>query len=358
MIILVMMAADEKTEKATPKKRRDARERGEVLKSQEVSTAVMLLSLFGVLKVFTGYLGEKTASVFVDLMKGMATSSDQFTTGLVSTYFGKVIISLLMILAPMLIAALIVGLAVNYVQVGFLFSKKALQPKMSRLNPMQGMKRIFSGRSMAELVKSIAKTVIIGLAVYDVIKSKAGDVPGLMNYDLKTSLTYIIDTSMELAFRVGIFLAILAAGDYFYQWLQYEKNLRMTKQEIKEEFRQLEGDPKIKGQIRQKQRQMGMMRMMQAVPKADVIITNPTHYAIALKYDDKVSRAPVVIAKGKDLVAQKIKEKAREHNIHMVENKPLAQALYVSTDIGEQIPEDLYKAVAEILAQVYKLKKR
>jgi flagellar biosynthetic protein FlhB len=226
------------------------------------------------------------------------------------------------------------------------------------MNPLSGLKKMVSAKSLVELIKSVVKIVIIGLVVNDVFKAKAKEVPALMTHDLNSSLKYMIDTSMDIAFRVGIFLAIYAAGDYFYQWWEYEKNLRMTKQEVKEEYKQMEGDPKIKGQIRQKQRQMGMMRMMQAVPSADVVITNPTHYAIALKYDQKVSRAPVVVAKGKDAIALRIKEKAKESNVQMVENRPLAQALYVSTDIGEAIPEDLYKAVAEILAQVYKLKKR
>ena len=210
---------------------------------------------------------------------------------------------------------------------------------------------------IVNLIKSIGKVLIIDL-LYDVLKSNMMHVPSLMTFSLAESLNFVIDLSISLALRVSIFLAVLAAGDYFWQWWQYEKNLRMTKQEVKDEYKQLEGNPEIKGRIRRKQREMAMRRMMQAVQEADVVITNPTHYAIALKYDSTKHNAPVVIAKGKDYVAQRIKEVAKEHKVEIVENKTLAQALYISTDIGEQIPEDLYKAVAEILAAVYRLKRK
>jgi flagellar biosynthetic protein FlhB len=241
--------------------------------------------------------------------------------------------------------------------VGFLFTTKALSPKFSRINPISGLARMFSFRSIIDLIKALIKAAIIAYVIYSELKGKTAEIPQLMTFEVQSSFMFMINTSMNLALKVGMYLLIIGIADYFYQWWEFEKNLRMSKQEVKEEFKLLEGDPVIKGQIKRKQREIGMRRMMQAVNQSDVVITNPTHFAIALKYDAKAYKAPVVVAKGKDFVAQKIKEKAKECKIEIVENKPLARALYATTDVGKQIPESLYKAVAEILAQIYKIKK-
>lgn len=359
MIFYLMMAeGGEKTEPASAKKKQDARKKGQVKKSQDLNSAVILLALFATLKGFSNYIGTKSAEVFVDLYSGIKLSVNEFSLDLVSNYFIKVLGSIIMICAPIFIVTIVVSILINILQVGFLKVEKALTPKFSRLNPLTGLKRLISPKALVQLIKSAVKVFIIGYVIYDVIRDKTTQVPYLMTYDILDSMSFMLDVSMDLALRIGLYLLIFAVADYFYQSWQYEKDLKMTKQEVKDEYKQLEGDPQIKGQIKAKQREVSQRRMMQAVPEADVVITNPTHYAIALKYDSKVNRAPVVVAKGKDLVAQKIKQKARESKVEIVENKLLAQTLYKTTDIGKQIPEDLYKAVAEILAQVYRLKKR
>jgi len=359
MIILIMMpSSDERTEKATPKKRRDARKEGNVVKSQEVNTSVMLLALFGVLSLVKGMMGNNIVTVFLELFRGVERGTADLSLDYVYSFLAKMFISVIIVAAPLMITALIAGVLVNVVQTGLIFTRKALAPKLSRLNPLSGLRRMFSKHTLVNLIKAIGKVLIIGFGIYDVLKSNVRYVPSLMTFSLAESLTFVIDLSLSLAFRVSIYMIILAAADYFWQWWEYEKNLRMTKQEVKYEYKLLEGHPETKGRIRRKQREMAMRRMMQAVPTADVVVTNPTHYAVALKYDSSRHNAPIVIAKGKDYVALRIKEIAKEHRVEIVENKSLAQALYISTDIGEEIPEDLYKAVAEILAVVYRLRRR
>jgi flagellar biosynthetic protein FlhB len=231
-----------------------------------------------------------------------------------------------------------------------------LQIKLNRLNPLSGLKRIFSVRSLTELIKSIFKIVVVGIIGFSYLKGEVVNMLKTMDMDVVSIAAYIGVTATNVAIRMCIALLILGVLDYGYQWWEYEKNLRMTKQEIKEEYKQTEGNPEIKSKIKQKQRQISLRRMMQSVPEADVVITNPTHYAVAIKYDIKISDAPVVLAKGQDYMALKIKEKAKENGIEIVENKSLARALYSTVEIGEKIPPDLYQAVAEVLAFVYGLK--
>jgi flagellar biosynthesis protein FlhB len=240
--------------------------------------------------------------------------------------------------------------------VGFLFTAKALRPKMSRINPKEGFKRIFSVRSLAELVKAVLKIAALGWVAWGEYVANLSRFPEMAEQGLLQGAALMADMAINIAFKMALVLLALAAADYFYQWWRREKELRMTKQEIKDEFKLTEGDPQTKSRIRQKQRQIGMMRMMQSIPTANVVITNPTHYAIALRYKEGRDAAPVVVAKGKDFVAQRIKEEARKYGVEMVENRPLAQALYVYCDIGDSVPKDMYKAVAEVLAYVYRLK--
>ncbi|HAF31556.1 MAG TPA: flagellar biosynthesis protein FlhB, partial [Anaerovibrio sp.] len=258
---------------------------------------------------------------------------------------------------PLMVFIMIIGLAMNLAQVGLNFSTETISFDPNKLNPINGAKRMFSKRSLVELIKSLLKILIIGYFVVTYLSDEIFQIPKLIYMDIFAGLNKMSDTIFFLAFKIiGVFI-VMAVMDFAYQKWQNLQDLKMSKQEVKEEFKQQEGDPKIKGKIRQKQRQMAMARMMQEVPQADVIVTNPTHFAVALKYQSGMS-APIVIAKGQDLVAQKIKAIARESNVPIVENKPLARALFAAVEIGAAIPQELYKAVAEVLAYVYRLKKK
>jgi Flagellar biosynthesis pathway, component FlhB len=242
-------------------------------------------------------------------------------------------------------------------QVGFLSTTETLTPKLEKINPIAGFKRLFSMRSVVEMIKSILKFIVLSYILYKQIYKDFPRFPTLISSSFEVSVSYMVELTMNIAFKLGLALLIIGVADYLYQWWQHEKELMMSKQEVKDEYKTTEGDPNIKGKIKQKQLQMSMLRMMSDVAKADFVITNPTHYAIAIMYDEKVSSAPIVLAKGKDFVAQKIKEKAKENEIEMIENRPLAQALYVAVDIGEQIPPEFYAAVAEILVKIYSIKR-
>ena len=354
-----MADSQEKTEKATPKKREDARKKGQVLKSAEVNTAVMVLSLFAIIIATGGMIVDAIRNMFNKYLgyavtDMLADPSEARIHRMISGAFGDI----LRIAWPLLAVAFFAGVAINLVQVGFMFSGESIKPQFSRINPMQGLKRIFSMRSVVELLKSLLKISIVGLVVYLEYTSNMKTFETIMSYDIMSAATKIFSMCISVALKACVALVAMGLMDYLYQWWEFEKNLKMTKQEIKDEYKMIEGDPKIKQAIKQKQREMSMRRMMAAIPKADVVITNPTHYAIALEYKDEEMDAPVVLAKGKDLVAQNIKRKAAEHGIPMVENKPVAQALYLSADIGEKIPPDMFAAVAEILAYVYNLKNK
>lgn len=346
----------EKTEQATPKKRQDAKERGQVLKSNELVMAGTLLIMFGALRALYPMILENLGEFATSYLTGQHMTMVQLNEGNFLPVWQNMVVGFLTIMLPLLAIALLAGVIMNVIQVGFNFSTKALEPKMSRLNPLEGIKRMFSVRSLFELAKSIAKVVAIGLVVYTAIQDNIGMFPTLMNTNLHGSLLRLSEVIFDAAFKILIVLAAIAVLDYVFQRFMFEKDLRMSKYEVKMEMKQQEGDPQIKGRIRQKQRQMAMMRMMADVPDADVVITNPTQYAVALKYDEEVGDAPKVLAIGKDHLAARIKEIAGKHNIDIVENKPLARSLYAYCQVGDFIPVDLYQAVAEILAQIYKNK--
>ncbi|MCL2415188.1 MAG: flagellar biosynthesis protein FlhB, partial [Defluviitaleaceae bacterium] len=249
-----------------------------------------------------------------------------------------------------------VGIFVNIVQVGWAPTTKTLRPNFSKLSPLKGIKRVFGMKMLLELVKALLKFAIILLVVYTMLSNEIDMLAVLFQMDLIPAVMYIGNLFVTIGMTVGIVYIFIAGIDYIYNRRKHEKELRMTKQEMKEEYKQMEGDPLIKGKIRQKMREVSMRRMMGDVPTADVIITNPTHYAIALKYDKEKSDAPFVVAKGADHLAQKIKDIAKDSNITIVEDKPLARTLYAAVEVGQEIPPNLYQAVAEVLAYVYKLK--
>lgn len=351
------MPAEEKTEKATPKKREDTRKKGQVLKSAEINTAVMVLSMFAIIYAMSNTIVRNMQTYIAgflttELLDGVTDMNEVRIHNMIIDGFGQIF----KLAWPLLAVAVIAGVAVNLAQVGFMFSGESMKPQFNRINPLEGLKRIFSMRSIVELLKSLLKIGIVGLVVYLEYMNNMKDFEQIMGFGIAASANKIFSICMSVGLKACLALVALGLADYLYQWWEFEKNLKMTKQEIKDEYKMVEGDPKVKQAIKQRQREMSQRRMMAAIPKADVVITNPTHYAIALEYKDKEMEAPVVLAKGKDIVAQNIKKKAAEHGIPMVENKPVAQALYMSVDIGSRIPDEMFAAVAEILAYVYQQK--
>lgn len=353
--INLQLFSGEKTEKATPKRRKEAREKGQVLKSKEMITAFMLLFVFLGLKFLGAYIYVSISSFTKDILSEIQYV-DEITSKSITALSVRVILKIIQIFMPIAGIALITGVALNYMQIGFLFTTKNLKFDLNKINPISGFKRLFSMRNVVEFVKSITKIGIVGYILFRYIVKEAPNFLNAIDMDVNQIAVYMGDRAISIGIRGSAVLIILGICDYVYQKWQYEKDLKMSKQEIKEEYKQTEGDPKVKGKIKERQRKMAMSRMMQEVPKADVIITNPTHYAIALIYDGDKQDAPLVVAKGQDLIAQNIKRIAKENGVITVENKPLARALYASTEIGDFIPDDLYQAVAEVLAYVYKIK--
>jgi len=347
----------DKTEKATPKKRSDLRKKGQVLQSKEVTSALGLLLIFVSLRIFGDFIYGEVKSVFHFFMNDMAAYNltDPSEIMRVVTY---TLVEIAKISAPFFIIAIVVGVMSTYVQIGFLFTTEPLKPKFSKLNPISGLKRMFSTRSLFELAKSIVKVILVAWVAWGSIEAEFTNMMKLMDLELGPLTLYLIDTAINIAIKICFVLLLIAGVDYFFQWRRHEKDIRMSKQEVKEEYKQTEGNPEIKSKIKSKQREASMRRMMKDVPKADVVITNPTHYAVAIKYEPEKRSAPYVLAKGADFMAKRIKEIAKENKIQTVENKPLAQALYNNVDVGEAIPPDLYKAVAEVLAFVYNLEGR
>ncbi len=352
-------SAGDKTERATPKKRRDARKRGQVLKSTEVNTAFCCVVMFAFMMFFAPSLLQGLSELIrVSLSTTLADYMNvELSITLLQELFVQVSLAVAGVILPILLCALLSGLLINVLQVGFLFTPSALQPKLERINPLKGFKRIFSARTVAELLKSILKITLLTYVCYKDYQTLVFQVPSLLGGDVYSTFLEILRMAFSLALKMSLIIALLAIFDYLFQWWSYEKDLRMTKQEVKDEYKLTEGDPQIKGRIRQKQRQMSAMRMMQQVPGADVVITNPTHFAIALRYEQGRDAAPMVLAKGQDFLARKIKEVAKEHHIEIVENKPLARSLYLLCEVGSEIPPEFYQAVADILVYIYRQKR-
>lgn len=342
----------EKTEKATPKKRKDAREKGQVRKSTEVITSCMLMGLFGVIRVMGPFMMLNTKKLLTRYLGGSA----HVTLGIegINTVMANAVLNFLIIMAPIFGVGVIVAVMANYVQVGWLFTTKALEPKFDRMNPLSGLKKMVSLQAFYEMLKSVFKLIIIVIIAYLQIKSHMPLILRTTNMGAMQSVGPVFTAIINTCFTISGALAIFSIVDYVYQWFKFEKDLKMSKYEVKTEFKQMEGDPQIKAKRQQKHREMSAKRMMQSVPDADVVITNPTHFAVAIKYDEEEKEAPVVLAKGKDRLAMRIKEIAKENNINIVENVEVARALYASTEVGSQIPINLYQSVAEILAYVYK----
>ena len=346
----------EKTEQATSKRRQDAREKGQVAKSRELASVAVL----GACLVYFYFGASAIATRLMELMRTSFRKSGQMTisTDTIQPLLIDLLFQTFALLAPFLLVAIIAGLMINILQVGFLFSSEAITPKFSKIDPIKGLQRLFSLRSLVELVKSLLKMAIIGFVAYLTISDESPKLPPLMDLGVSDILRYMGEVSFKIMCSTCFVLVILAVLDYGYQKWEHEKSLKMSLKEIKEENRQTEGDPLIKGRIKRLQREMAKKRMMVAVPKADVVITNPTHLAVAIRYEPETMNAPVVIAKGADFLAEKIKELARNSGVPVVENKLVAQVLYKMTPVEQAVPENLYKAIAEILAHIYSLKQK
>jgi len=352
----IQFFAGEKTEKATPKKRQDERKKGKVAKSQDVNTAILLLFSFSILFIFGGVMKNSMTTLYRQTFTEFINWD--LTENSVHQIFTGASLEVAKMLAPIVLIVIVAGLASNFMQIGFMFTTEPLKFDLKKIDPIQGAKRIFSIRALVELLKSLLKITLIAVVTFAIIWIYKDQMMMMAFKDIEGSLSFFGKTTIIMGISATLVLLFLAIFDYAYQRYDFEKNMRMSKQDIKDEHKNIEGDPLIKSKIKEKQRQMAMRRMMSEVPSADVVITNPTHYAIAIKYDEDKAIAPYIVAKGTDQIAFKIKEIAKKHDVVTVENRPLARSLYSETEIGDLVPEEFFKAIAEILAYVYRLNKQ
>ncbi|MCI9351927.1 MAG: flagellar biosynthesis protein FlhB [Lawsonibacter sp.] len=349
------MAGDSKTEKATPKKRRDERKKGNVMMSKDaVAVATLIGSLFMV-QMMGGVLLEQVRSLLNVCFSYVTPGAVSAFPGILNELLKIVIVSFVMMAGPFLAVTCVLAIGVTFFQTKMLVAGDAIKPKFSRLNPLQGFKRLFSLRSVIEALKGVLKISILLALIYNYFQKEVQGFSRFLDMELWQSCGILFREIIGLVIQIAVAFTALALFDYLYQWWDYERQLRMSKQEIKEEYKQTEGDPQVKGKIKQIQRQRAQQRMMQQVPQADVVIRNPTHFAVALRYKPGQDNAPVVLAKGMDELALRIVKVAEENGVATVENVPLAHALYDSTEIDREIPPDLYGPVAEVLVYVLKL---
>ncbi|MFY9115332.1 MAG: flagellar biosynthesis protein FlhB [Dethiobacteria bacterium] len=346
----------ERTEEPTYKRRADARKKGHVNRSMEINNAASILGIMFLLFLLGGmiYDGFRVMfSMFFEtlLLQPVSEMDIFFVSREVATHYFR-------LTGPVLLVAVVVGFAASVLQTGFLFTSEPLQPKLENINPIEGAKKIFSRRALFDLLKTILKIAIIGGVTYVFLKGRLRQLLVLINQDINVSSSILWKTMTMLGLTVGLVYIALAVIDFIYQRYEYEKKLKMTRREVKDERKQLEGDPLVRSRIRRQQMAIARQRMMQDVPTADVVITNPTRIAVALKYDQEENDAPVLVAKGVEIVAKKIREIAEENDVPVVENPPVAQIIWRQTEIGQEIPVELYQAVAEILAAVYRLKEK
>lgn len=351
------MAGSEKTEKATPKKRKDERKKGNTFQSKDVVSVVLLFVAFFILNLLVPFIYQQIKNLYGTQMKKILTMETLTVSGVNQLFRESALVFFISVL-PVAVVIMMVAIIMSGVQTGFLVTGDALKPKFNRINPLSGIKRMFSLRSLVELLKSLAKVVLIIAIIYTTIMAMIPMTPDMLITKIDENMMFMMDETMSMVQTVCMIFAVVAILDYAYQRYDYEKKLKMTKQEVKDEYKQTEGNPEIKGKIRQKQREMSMSRMMQMVPQADVIVRNPTHYAVALKYDADQDVAPLVLAKGKDHIALRIVKVAEENKVLVKENKGLARSLYESVEINAYIPAELYKAVAELMAWVYSTRKK
>ena len=345
----------EKTEKASPKRKRDAREKGDVHKSQDLASALMMFFTFGTLKIgYDGFMTSMQKFMYNSLSSDVAEKAGTISSKMVMANYRDIIFTIVPMMLPLMVVVIVGSIMVHVLQTGPLLTLKKLKPDFKKINPISGFKRIFSRNTLVELVKSIIKIIIVAYIVFKQFGSALSNFSNYTYLSVPRAFSQIISTGISMGIMIAIALIAFSALDYLYQWWKFEKDLRMTKQEVKEESKQTEGDPQIKGKIKQQQRKMSAMRMMQRMNEADVVVTNPTHFAVALRYKENEDKAPVIIAKGQDHLAERIKTLAKKHKITIVENKPVARALYASCEVGDEVPAEMYQAIADILIYVYK----
>lgn len=354
--MVLIFAKEEKTEEATPKKKSEARKKGQVARSKDVGLAITMVTCTLVILLLSSMIvGNLKDTMVYFLQSGMLQDINEMSIkSIVITILLKAGLCILPVVIPIMIA----GIVASLMQTGFLLTGEPLKPKFSKLNPISGFKNMFSKKSFVDLLKNLAVVTVIGFIGFLYVRDNYDKILQISNTYLPSLGGQVQDLVVGIFFQVSLVLVIIAAADYFVQFRFHQKDLRMTKQEIKEEYKQMEGDPQIKSKIKQKQREMATRRMMASVADATVVITNPTHLSIALKYEEGNNEAPKVVAKGADLVALKIKEVAKENDVPIMENKPLARMIYEQVDIDREVPQEMYQAVAEILAMVYKLKNK
>jgi len=349
-----MAGDEEKTEDPTGKKLADARNEGNVGKSRELPSAMMLLLVTFFFYFYAPFLMKGITRIMREIL---TLTNYEINTQSVHQLMMFSAIESSKILAPFLVLVLVIGVASNVMQTGFMISSKALEPKLERIDPIKGFGRFFSKKSLVELIKSIFKVFVVAYVAYLIVKGKIATVISLADMDFYDILKFFGMVIYEIMWKVSLLALLMAILDYFYQKYQFKEDMKMSKHEVKEERKQAEGDPHVKSRIRTIQREMARQRMMEDVPKSDVVVTNPTHFAVALRYSPGESRAPVVVAKGQRLIALRIREIAKEAGVLVHEDPPIARSLFKTVDIGDEIPENLYKAVAEILALVDKFKR-
>lgn len=344
-----------KTEKASPKKRRDERKKGNVFQSKDITTVFSIFLIFMALKFLMPFIYEQVYHLMRSTILSVSYI-DELTIKYCMKILKDCTITLLFVAGPIMLVSILVAILSSAIQTKFILSFESLKLKFSNMSILKGIKRMFSLRSIVELVKSLIKVVLIVMILYMDFINIVGNFPNLMSIDLIGGIVYIFESIMDMVIKIVLAFATLSMFDYLYQWWEYEKKLKMSKQEVKEEYKHMEGDPQIKGKIRERQRKMATQRMMQAVPTADVVIRNPTHFAIALRYNPDLDDAPIIVAKGQDIIALKIVELAEQNGIPTTLNPPLARALYKIVEPNTAIPGQFYAAIAEIMAWVYALK--
>jgi flagellar biosynthetic protein FlhB len=345
----------EKTEDATETRREEFRKRGEVAQTKELASALYFFVMAVIILMSTSYFFSHLNQLVSSVIEMAFKKQDSIST--LNQMASLVGVKFIYLLGPILLISLIIGLSSSVLQVGFLQVENALEPKFEKINPISGFKRIFSLRALVEGFKALIKIVLISVVTYFVLKNEVYLFLRTMDWELNESLFFLGKVIFKILLSISLSVIVIAAFDYFFQWWDMEKQMMMSKKELKEELKNREVDPMIKSRIRRLQREMSNRRMMQKVPEADVIITNPTHIAVALKYGPNMP-APQLIAKGADLVADKIRELAKQNGIPIVENKPLARTIFKTMKLDQFIPRELYVAVAEVLSYVYKLKRR
>lgn len=351
------MASEEKTEKPTAKKRRDQRKEGNVASSKDVIVVASLLGCFWVLQLLFPMMYESMREAMEFQIRSIANVQD-LSLGFLQQMGMSAVTELAKCIFPLGVISIAISVVATGVQTKFLFTMKPLGFKLSKLNPLKGIKNLFSVKNLIEILKSVLKIIILTFILYQLLREEIVVLARMLDINATVAMTYVLKEIMGMVFKICIVFAAIAGFDYFYQRWSFEKQIKMTKEEVKEEFKQVEGNPQIKGRIRSLQQSMARSRMMQAVPDADVIIRNPTHYAVALKYDIDHDNAPVLVAKGQDLIALKIVEVGEENHVTVIENRPLARGIYASTPLNGEIPAEFYGAVAEILVEVFRMNKK